>query len=169
MRYDAPFFRSKAEAARTAVTRISPALADRLSPILDRHERAVSIMAGQPLTLIHGHYRPYNIVVTPRSEPTRVCPVDWEVAGLGPPLYDFAFLAEGFKPPEMDRLGDAYRGEAAKYGLPVPDREELRRLADCYRLHRTMILLGYSADRNFEKNEVAKLIDLGQELCDRVL
>src|SRR6266566_3098480 len=93
LRHAAPFFRSTAERALRAVSHISPPAAERLTHILNRYDQLVDVMANQPLTLVHGSYRPMNIVVNVDSAPPRVCPTSWGLAALGAPLYDLAFLA----------------------------------------------------------------------------
>ncbi|TMF03593.1 MAG: hypothetical protein E6I52_06910, partial [Chloroflexi bacterium] len=141
-------------------------LAKQLSTSLERYEPALAMMVAWPLTLVHGHYRPYNVLVDGTLQPPRICPVDWERAGLGPPAYDFAYLAEGFDPTRLDLLAEAYRAEAARHGLSVPDLEELRYLANAFRVHRMLSLLGSAADRRFTGAEVSKLVTLVSQLCD---
>jgi aminoglycoside phosphotransferase (APT) family kinase protein len=160
LRYDAAFLRSRAALAARAVARVSGPLADQLAPGVERYERAIPAMVDWPPTLTHGHYRPYNILVDATAEPTRICPVDWERAGLGPPLFDFAYLAEGFDSEHVDLLGAAYRHAAARHGLRVPDPLELRYLANAFRVQRMLSLLGSAAERGFAEAEVAKLVAL---------
>ena len=92
--------------------------------------------------------------------------MDWERAGLGPPAYDFAYLAEGFDAERLDLLGEAYRAEAGTHGLAVPDPDELRYLANAFRVHRMLSLLGSAVDRRFTDAEVSKLVTLVSHLCD---
>jgi hypothetical protein len=164
LRYDAAFLRSRAALAARAVARVSVPLAERLAHGLERYERAIPAMTGWPPTLTHGHYRPYNILVNATVEPARICPVDWERAGLGPPLFDFAHLAEGFDPEHVDLLGAAYRQEAARHGLSVPEPSELRYMANAFRVGRMLYLLGSTAERGFAQAEVAELVALVDRL-----
>ena len=166
LRFDAEFLWWQAERAARYVAAVSAPLAKQLSASLERYERALPTMVGWPPTLVHGHYRPYNVLVDGTLDPPRVSPVDWERAGLGPPAYDFAYLAEGFDPARLDLLGEAYRAEAARHGLSVPDLEELRYLANAFRVHRMLSLLGSAADRRFTGAEVSKLVTLVSQLCD---
>ena len=55
-------------------------------------------------TLLHGVYLPSQILADPDAEQLRICPVDWELAGIGSPLYDFAFFADGFESQQFIRL-----------------------------------------------------------------
>jgi hypothetical protein len=166
LRYDAEFLWSQAELAARHVVGISIPLAKQLKASLERYERAVPTMVGWPPTLVHGHYRPYNVLVDGTLELPRVCPVDWERAGFGPPAYDFAYLAEGFDPQRLDLLGEAYHAEAARHGLSIPNPEELRFLANAFRVHRMLSLLGSAVDRRFTDAEVSKLVTLVSHLCD---
>ncbi len=59
-------------------------------------------MVAHPPTLIHGSFRPYHIIVSGESQLMRVCACDWERAAFGAPLYDLAYLTDGFKAPTLD-------------------------------------------------------------------
>jgi aminoglycoside phosphotransferase (APT) family kinase protein len=138
VRHDADFFRSRAQLALEGVSRLWPALAGRLADVVRRYESCVEVMVRQPPTLVHGSYNPRNILVDARSEPARISPVDWEMAAVGSALYDLAYLAYGFEPPSLDRLIDAYRDEARAQDIALPDREQMRQVLDCFRLHRLL-------------------------------
>lgn len=168
LRYDDAFLWSRTELAARHVGGVSLPLAKQLGTSLQRYGRVVPAMVAGPPTLVHGHYRPYNVLIDASSEPPRICPVDWERAGLGPPAYDFAYLAEGFDPQRLDLLGEAYRAEAARYGLSVADPEALRYLANAFRVHRMLSLLGSAVERRFTEAEVAGLVTLVSDLCDRL-
>jgi hypothetical protein len=162
--YDADFFRSKAERALRAVSQTSASLAARLGDVVNRYDRVVGALASQPSTLVHGSYRPENILVDRRAQPPRVCPVDWELAAVGAPLYDLAFITDGFKPPDLDRLWGAYREQAGAQNLAVPDREEMRYLVDCLRLHKVLKSLSESWQKGYPAGTVAKLVGMAEEL-----
>ena len=163
-RHDADFFRLKAKLALNEVSQISIPLAGRIASILDRYDWIVDVMASQPRTLAHGHYRPCNIVVDVNAEPVRICPVDWEQAAIGSALYDLALISDGFEPPALDLLLDAYRQEAMEHGVAVPDREELRRVVACFRLFMAINLLSRARQREFSEHKVAKIVDLLEKL-----
>jgi hypothetical protein len=100
--------------------------------------------------------------------PRRVCPVDWELAAVGAHLYDFAFISDGAEPPTVDRLWDAYRAEAMAWHLAIPDRTEMRRVVECFRLHKLMKALSESVDWNFQESSVATLVGRA-ERCSQLL
>ena len=162
--HDSEFFLSKAELASRSVYQTSSSLADRLGPVLKRYSRTVDVMTRQPRTLVHGSYRPQNILVAANEEGVRICPIDWELAGYGAPLYDFAFLADGFKPPEVDRLWDAYLQQFTDTPPPHQDKNEMTYLVDCIRLHKVIKSLSDSLSWKFPEETVAKLVGMVEEL-----
>jgi len=94
----------------------------------------------------------------------RVCPVDWELAAIGAPLYDLAFLSDGFRPPERDWLWDAYLEATGNPYCPARGREEMRYVVDCFRLHKVLKSLSEARDKSFPEPTVAKLVDHAEEL-----
>src|SRR5262249_6760314 len=167
-RHDADFFWARAQGALGAVSEGAPPLAARLEGVLDCYGRWVQVMLDQPATLVHGAYKPRHILVDVHARPPRFCPVDWELAAVGSGLYDLAFLAYGFEPPSLDRLLDSYRHQAGAHGLPLPDRERMRRVVDCFRLHRVLKALASRPARKVPEGKVAKLVEDGARLCDSV-
>jgi phosphotransferase family enzyme len=168
-RHHADFFQSRAELALRAVSQTSASLAARLGGVVSRYDRLVDVMVNQPSTLVHGSYRPENILVACRAQPPRVCPVDWELAAVGAPLYDLAFISDGFKPPELDRLWGAYREQAGAQNLHVPDREEMRYVVDCFRLHKVLKSLSESRKKGYPEGTVVKLVGMAEELSRLLL
>jgi aminoglycoside phosphotransferase (APT) family kinase protein len=167
--HDAAFFHATAEQALRSVSQFSPEFVRRLEPVARRYDPAVRVMASQPPTFVHGTYRPAQIIVDKSCEPTRYCPVDWEKAAVGSGLYDLTFLADGFEPPRLDVILDAYRDEARAAGLAVPGKSEMRQVMDCFRLHRVMNWLSLAADRRFPEDKVVKLLDRAEEVGSLVL
>jgi hypothetical protein len=164
MRHDADFFRLKAKLALSEVSQISIPLAGRLASLLDGYDRIVDVMASQPRTLAHGHFRPCNIMVDVNADPVRICPVDWEQAAIGSALYDLALISDGFEPPVLDLFLNAYRQEAMEHGVAVPDRDELRRVVDCFRFFMVINLLSRARQREFSEHKAAKRVDLLEKL-----
>jgi aminoglycoside phosphotransferase (APT) family kinase protein len=159
IRHDADFFRHKADLALRDVGKISPHSARRLARIAGQYEHVVGVMASQPVTLVHGAYIPWHIVLDHAQEPVRVCPIDWELAAQGATLYDLAFFTDGVEPPTRDRIWDAYRQAAEKHSVPVSDTEALRNAVDCFRLHRIFDWLSRSVEKQFTEKKVARLVD----------
>jgi hypothetical protein len=167
IRHDRTFFLDRAAAARTAITEFGSWAARRLETLLDGYRRMVDVMVDQPLTLVHGSFRPQNILVSTTAGGTmRICPVDWELAAVGSPLYDLAFLADGFEGPKLDRLLVAYL-DGSGHDQSVPGADIVHAL-DCLRLHKIIKSLGDSAILEFNPGTVMKLLDMGAELRERL-
>lgn len=169
LRHDADFFLSIAEQALANAYWVSPDYGKRLAPIVHQYPRAVDRMVSQPRTLVHGTYRPIQIVLDTRLQPPRLCPVDWERAAIGSAFFDLAFLADGFKPPRLDEILETYRSEAMGCGLRVCEAGELKYLVDCNRLHRVMNWLSVCLDRKFPGETIAKLMGMAEQLEGLVL
>lgn len=54
-------------------------------------DAAVEVALGQPRCVVHGDFSPKNLLVDP-ARPHELTAVDWEVAHLGVPEFDLAFL-----------------------------------------------------------------------------
>jgi phosphotransferase family enzyme len=72
---------------------------DTAGAVLDRiaaeYNAVVDILLKLPRTFIHGEFYPSNILVQQNERSIRICPVDWEMAAVGPGLLDVAALASG--------------------------------------------------------------------------
>lgn len=167
-RHDARFFEAKAERARRSVSHYSDAPAQRLEGILERYEPSIDLIADQERTLVHGHYDGANILVGVGGGSVRICPVDWELAALGSRFFDLASLCDGFRPPALHRIWDAYAEGAAGAGLPTPERDQLRRLVDCFRLFRVIAWLGSAAEKGYPPSGVERLLSRGEALAPLV-
>ena len=120
--------------------------------------------AGAP-TLVHGGYKPRLFLVDTTHEPRRLCPVDWELAAVGSPLYDLAFLAYGYDPEYVDLLLDEYGREASARGLWVPPRKEMRHAVDCFRLYRILKALGGADRRRLSEPAVVALVESAERIA----
>jgi hypothetical protein len=66
-----------------------------LEGLAERYTGVVQRLAALPATFIHGEFYPSNILIEERDSGLRVCPVDWEMAAVGPGLIDLAALTAG--------------------------------------------------------------------------
>ena len=164
-RHDHHFFQGTAEAAHLAISRFSPGLGDRLAPILSGYIPLVQAMVSQPRVLVHGSYRREHILLDRRTQPPRLCPVDWEAAALGASLFDLAYLAEGFTSPQLEEIIEVYRDQAAEYGISIPMRDEVVHLMNCYCLHRYMNWLSSAWHEEFSQELVVSLVDRAERLA----
>ncbi len=98
-------------------------------------ERLLSLPAG----FVHGELYASNVLVDERSG--RVCPVDWEMAGVGPMLLDLAALSSGaWTGDERRELATAYWRRAGS----STSLEELLVDLDVCRLFIALQWLGWS-------------------------
>jgi aminoglycoside phosphotransferase (APT) family kinase protein len=132
---------------------------------LEDYEPIIATLAREPDTLVHGSYRPQNVLVVRSSEPPRICPTDWELAAFGRSTYDLAFICDGFDPQRLDALLDAYEGEAEHSGLPLRERGELRHEIDCFRLHKTIRSLGHLDQWKHPAETAAKVVASAEEIA----
>lgn len=115
--------------------------APELARIERRYGDVLERLLALPHGLVHGEFYGSNIVVANGGGGSRVCPVDWELAGVGPQLIDLASMIVGdWTAEERDALVGAYHEEAIG-GPPAADR--LRDL-DCCRLHLALQWLGWA-------------------------
>jgi hypothetical protein len=115
--------------------------------LASRYEPVVETLAAQPRTLIHGEFYASNIladdaVPAARSAPRRVCPVDWEMAALGPGMIDLAALVAGSWTDEK-RLALARTYYAA---APRTSWRDFLHLLDCCRLHLAVQYVGWATE-----------------------
>jgi hypothetical protein len=163
--HDAAFFSSIAEEAIRAARAASVRLGARLSSTLSAYDELAAAMSADCSALVHGAYRPYNIIICPGGG-HRVCVLDWEESARGSPLYDLACLTDGFErePPRFEALVDGYREVAEAQGLALPDRDRLHRLIHGFCLHRNLKTLTKARTRTFAPGGVTSLVDRVQEL-----
>jgi Phosphotransferase enzyme family len=168
VRHDADFFVRTAEHSLAALSELSTPLARRLTAVLARYELVLTVLNRDPETLVHGSYRKQNVIVGRSSEPTRICPTDWELAAFGRSAYDLAFVCDDLRSPKLDALFDAYERAVESAGLPAPDREELRHEVECFCLQKKINSLGHVRrwPRPFET--AAKVITAAEELAGRL-
>jgi aminoglycoside phosphotransferase (APT) family kinase protein len=165
MRHDADFFVAASGRALQALSGFSTPLARRLDAVLDGYEPVVTTLTREPDALVHGSYRPQNVLVVRSSEPPRVCPTDWELAAFGRSTYDLAFICDGFDPPRLDALLDAYERELDRSGVPVRERDELRHEIDCFRLHKTIRSLGNLDQWKHPAETATKVVASAEEIA----
>jgi Ser/Thr protein kinase RdoA (MazF antagonist) len=141
VRYDAELLHRW---ARRAVEYAPPERRAPLERIAERYDRVVERILALPAAPIHGEFYAANVLVDDAREPARVCPVDWEVAALGPGLIDLAALVSGrWDAGDRAALAAAYR-EALPAGAR-PSVSAFSEALDACRLHVALQWLGWSA------------------------
>jgi len=161
------FFRKMADDALAAVERCAPRLGRRMALVRERFEQILSVLTAGPRTLVHGAFVPANVIEA-SGEPSRICPVDWELAAVGSPFHDLACFCDGFERPTLDRMLVAYRRGARAGGLTLPADPEVRDAVDCFRLHRVMDWLAVAFDKSYPDEGIERLVRRGEALNARL-
>jgi Ser/Thr protein kinase RdoA (MazF antagonist) len=164
-RHDAGFFTRAAERALDTVAGLADALVGRLANVLVVYEAILPVLAAEPDALVHGSYRPQNVLVAGGAVPARICPTDWELAALGRSAHDLAFLVDGFDPPRLEMLFEAYVQEADRSGFPAQDAQDLRHEVDCFRLHKVISSLGHASRWPEPADTATKVIAAGERIA----
>ena len=100
------------------------------------YDEAVERLARLPTTIVHGELYPSNVLL----DGNRVCPVDWEMASVGPGVLDVAAITTGWDEEAQQGLVDTYLRALAR----PPSAEEFERDLDCARLHLAVRWLGWA-------------------------
>lgn len=102
--------------------------AEGIAWIGQRYDRAVEGLLELPRTVIHGEFYASNVLVVDEAAGPRVCPVDWELAAVGPGLVDLAALVSGgWGEGEREAIVSAYRAGAKAFDFSS-DQLDLARL-----------------------------------------
>jgi hypothetical protein len=145
LRYSASFYVSWMQ--RAIAQALEPTTITALEWLAVRHQKVVDQLVALPPTLVHGECYASNVLVDAHDERPRVCPVDWEMAALGPGLMDLAALTAGrWTPQERQALVETYHQAFEGAGGPRFSRGELDVALDCCRLQLAVQWLGWSAD-----------------------
>jgi aminoglycoside phosphotransferase (APT) family kinase protein len=157
--YDDAYFRDMAERALQAVSSRSGSLYRRLVATVDGYGAMIESFCASRRTLVHGSYRPKNVLIDASATPARICPVDWELAAVGPQLHDLACMANELdRRPAIERLCEAYAEGADAWGLAVGETDERLAELDRLRLHRVLRSLARSAEWAYPDSAVTVLV-----------
>jgi len=132
IRYDADFYRRWFDRARTFIGPDGPRQRRALTVVGQGLETALGRLAELPDTFVHGEFYASNVLVAEAPTGRRICPVDWEMAGVGPGLVDLAALCAGWDDESRRLIAHSYH-LACGDGAAWPDDEEdfLVLLRDC--------------------------------------
>jgi Ser/Thr protein kinase RdoA (MazF antagonist) len=148
MQYGADYYRVWLERARAFANRAeegrSNASAAKLEWLSTRYDEVVDRLLTLPRTFIHGEFYASNVLVDGEL-PERVCPIDWEIAAVGPGLIDLAALVGGkWAENERSALAAAYHSELAELGEKRPPLPDLLEALDWCRLHLAIRWMGWA-------------------------
>jgi len=148
--YDADFYRRWLRRARAFVRQTHPSGTGNaprsIEWLVGRYDQVVERLMALPVTFIHGEFYASNVLVQETAAGLRVCPVDWEMAAVGPALIDLAALTAGrWNEGERKALALAYFSASGELGWrSTPD--VFFTALDCCYLHLAIRWLGWSAE-----------------------
>jgi hypothetical protein len=148
LRYDESFLRAWIERAETFLRLKPPGGAPetwrRFARLGSRYGRVVKSLLELPATFIHGEFYPSNVIL---RRGRQVCPVDWEVAGVGPGLVDVAALISGeWTADQKKKMVAAYRDALAPSKGWPPSLPEMMEGVEWCQLHLAVQWLGWAPD-----------------------
>jgi phosphotransferase family enzyme len=121
---------------------------ERVEWLLSRYPPVVERLASLPVTFLHGEFYASNVIVPEREHEQageqRVCPIDWELAAVGPGLLDLAALVSGWEREQRDAIAGAYRDALAAPDLVAGSPPQFREALDCALLHLCVQWLGWA-------------------------
>ena len=161
VRYEGDVFAAIARQAIDAVAATFPDAGQGLAEVVDLYLARVPAIEPSLTTLVHGGYRPQNIICG-GEPPRRIAPVDWEEAGIGPVFYDLAYLADGFDLERRRVLVEAYHQGAATEGVELPSGIEAEALLDWCSVSKTLGTLGKASSRQFPRPAVLELVRMAE-------
>jgi hypothetical protein len=135
--------------------------------LAERYGQTVEHLTSLPTTFIHGEFYASNVLVDAGA--TRVCPIDWEIAAVGPGLVDVAALAAGkWTEKEQKELALAYHAELQDLGGSPPPTDEFLTALDWCRLHLAVRWVGWapswSPPREHRHDWLREALDLAEEV-----
>ena len=109
----------------------------------NQYETVAETLLRSPRSFIHGEFYASNILLRLSGPAQRICPIDWEMAGVGPGMLDVAALASGsWSESERLRILEAYLSELPERLQPG----EAEATFMCCRLQIALQWLGWSAE-----------------------
>jgi aminoglycoside phosphotransferase (APT) family kinase protein len=168
LRFDANYFREWAARALAVVAAQSAGLAAALSRVVANYDRVACLLGLQPVTLVHNDLAPKNVIADRSTSPSRICFVDWEMAGVGCGLLDLVDLKYGLDPASDEWMCAGYCEAVAGAGLLPSSREALEGLFAACELHKTFYRLAFSQTWGVSTERVAQWVAEAQRLSDRV-
>jgi len=115
--------------------------------LMAQYTRALDELLVLPTTLIHGEFFASNVLVEHKAEGLRVCPIDWELAALGPGLLDLAALVAGsWDETERAALAGSYWEAARQSTVAAAEETHFSHQLRCARLALAVQRLGWAAD-----------------------
>ena len=147
--YDTRFFMRWMERAEKFQCSGPQAASDHARQFVSRLARRYGDVVGRlmelPKALVHGDAFASNMLVSEVNGRRRICPVDWELCGIGPAFLDIAALTSGgWSDDEKRTLALCYRKELLALGESVLREDQFLEAIEWCRLHLCVQFLGWS-------------------------
>ena len=173
LRFDSDHCLRWIERAAQFVTRANGALSGvsggPFGRLVKHYGRVADRLSSAGRTVIHGEFYPSNIILRGGAKGTQLCPIDWEVAAIGPGCIDVAALVSGAWSEEQKlALVDAYHRALVELGTSAPALKELVELVDYAQLHLAIQWLGWAADWSPPKTHERNWFDEAIRLATRL-
>ncbi len=110
-----------------------------LERLAETHRQAMTRLAAAPRAFVHGDFYSANVLLRTIDGVPTVCPVDFELAGVGSAALDLAALVTGLPETLAAAIFDEYRARC----MPACSDSELEQLVLCARLHLAVRWLGW--------------------------
>jgi hypothetical protein len=151
IQYDGDFYRLWLRRAQAFLRKAEPsgpiATPCSIDWLAQRYDQLIERLVVLPTTFIHGEFYASNVLVQETAGGLRICPVDWEMAAIGPGLMDLAALTAGhWSEQEKATLALAYHRALAPDRQGRGSQDEFLADLDCCRLHLAMQWLGWAAE-----------------------
>ena len=114
-----------------------------LNVVGERLCRALERLAFLPPTFLHGEFYASNILIG-EGLAGRICPVDWEMAGIGPGLLDLAALCTGWAEEQQRAVALGYYRGLGQGVEWLPGEHEFLSLLRCCQLCLAVQWLGWA-------------------------
>ena len=119
-----------------------------LAWLAPRHAHVIARLMALPVTFLHGEFYASNVLVQETAAGLRVCPVDWEMAAVGPPLMDLAALTAGsWSEAERAAIALAYYAALPAAANPWPRQGDFMADLACARVQVALQWLGWFGRR----------------------
>lgn len=141
----------------------------RFGRLMERFDRVIEVLLDLPVSLIHGEFYPSNVAVGRDGRGARICPIDWELAAVGPGMLDLAALVSGeWSDDDREVMIKAYCDATAQSGSAKLNRAETKEAVDFCRLHIAVQLMGWAVDwsppKLHARNWLADALRIGSRL-----
>ena len=154
---DPSYFQNIARNATAGAARFGDYVEQKVRTALPGYLRGTEELTRQPQTLVHGAFRPNQILVDPEETPVRICPTDWEIAAIGSCIYDLAALTDGFSGPMLETFLDRFLAEAKWLRNDPPDISDLELAIKTCSTHRTLKWIAQAEKRGFSPDKIREL------------